>query len=69
MSDFAKMEVIITKFGDPVKAIDNALLRLIYDLTGSYNGAFICAVACFVLSGVVFWIAAPRKAEKLRAKL
>ena len=41
----------------------------IYDVTGSYTGAFILAVVCFALSGVVFWIAAPRKAEKLRAKL
>lgn len=41
----------------------------IYDLTGSYTSAFIFAVVCFTLSGVVFWIAAPRKAGKLRAKL
>mgnify|MGYP000232781119 CR=1 FL=1 len=41
----------------------------IYDRTGSYISAFLFAMACFALSGVTFWIAAPRKAEKLRAKL
>jgi len=41
----------------------------IHDLTGSYTSAFLFAMVCFALSGVVFWIAAPRKAEKLRAKL
>jgi MFS family permease len=41
----------------------------IYDVTGSYTGAFILALVCFALSGVVFWIAAPRNADKLRAKL
>ena len=41
----------------------------IYDVTGSYTSAFIFAMVCFAFSGVIFWIAAPRKAEKLRAKL
>lgn len=41
----------------------------IYDVTGSYTNAFIFAMACFAISGVTFWIAAPRKAEKLRAQL
>jgi MFS family permease len=41
----------------------------IYDVTGSYTSAFIFAMVCFAFSGVIFWIAAPRKAEKLRAQL
>ena len=41
----------------------------IYDVTGSYTNAFIFAMACFAISGVTFWIAAARKAEKLRAQL
>jgi MFS family permease len=41
----------------------------IYDYTGSYTSAFLLAMVCFALSGVTFWIAAPRKAEKLRANL
>lgn len=45
------------------------LSGLIYDITGSYNIAFILAMVSFALSGVSIWIAAPRKAEKLRAQL
>ena len=41
----------------------------IYDVTGSYTNAFLFAIACFGLSCITFWIAAPRKAEKLRAQL
>jgi MFS family permease len=41
----------------------------IYDVTGSYTNAFLLAMASFALSGITFWIGAPRKAEKLRAKL
>lgn len=41
----------------------------IYDVTGSYTSAFIFAMVCFGLSAITFWIAAPRKAEKLRAQL
>jgi len=41
----------------------------IYDVTGSYTNAFLLAMMCFALSGITFWIAAPRKAEKLRAQL
>jgi MFS family permease len=41
----------------------------IHDVTGSYTTAFLLAMMCFALSGITFWIAAPRKAEKLRAQL
>ena len=41
----------------------------IYDITGSYTSAFLFAMVCFALSCVTFWIAAPRKAEKLLANL
>jgi len=45
------------------------LSGIIYDLTGSYTSAFILAMVSFALSAVAMWIAAPRKAEKLWAKL
>ncbi len=38
----------------------------IHDTTGSYFSAFILAMACFVLAGIAVWIAAPRKAARLR---
>ncbi len=41
----------------------------LHDVTGSYTSAFIFAMVCFGISGITFWIAAPRKAEKLRAQL
>jgi MFS family permease len=41
----------------------------IYDMTGSYNIAFIIAMAAFAVGGLSFWLAAPRNAEKLRARL
>jgi MFS family permease len=41
----------------------------IHDMTGSYNIAFYIAIGAFVLGGLSFWLAAPRKAESLRAKL
>jgi fucose permease len=40
----------------------------IFDRTGSYHTAFIIAIAAFIMGCVSFWIAAPRNAEKLRAK-
>ncbi len=40
----------------------------IYDLTGSYFWAFILCMVAFSLSCVAFWIAAPRKPARLRAK-
>ena len=36
----------------------------IYDVTGSYLPAFLFCIACFVLSLVTFWIAAPRNASR-----
>ena len=50
-------------------AIGPWLGGFIYDVTGSYTSAFIFAMVCFGLSAITLWIAAPRKAEKLRAKL
>ncbi|MFQ5997447.1 MAG: MFS transporter [Dehalococcoidales bacterium] len=41
----------------------------IYDITGSYFSAFILSMVCFVLAAIAFWIAAPRKAARLRARV
>lgn len=41
----------------------------IYDSSGSYVSAFVCSMVCFAVSGITFWIAAPRKATKLRAMI
>ena len=38
----------------------------IYDLSGSYTGAIIGSIVCFALSCIVYWMAAPRKALKVR---
>ena len=40
----------------------------IYDVSGSYTGAFILTIVCFGLSGVAYWMAAPRKAVEIRAR-
>ena len=40
----------------------------IYDISGSYTSAFVICIVCFGLTGVSFWLAAPRNAAKLRAK-
>ncbi|NIM06740.1 MAG: MFS transporter, partial [Armatimonadetes bacterium] len=45
------------------------LSGFIHDLTGSYNIAFTLAMVSFALSAVSIWVAAPRKAEELRAQL
>ncbi len=45
------------------------LSGFIHDLTGSYINAFTLAMASFALSAVSIWVAAPRKAEELRAQL
>jgi MFS family permease len=50
-------------------AIGPWLGGFIYDVTGSYTSAYIFAMVCFGLSAITLWIAAPRKAEKLRAQL
>lgn len=41
----------------------------IYDVRGSYLLAFAISMAAYALSGIAFWIAAPRHADKLRAKM
>ena len=41
----------------------------IYDISGSYSGAFILCMVCFGLSSVAVWIAAPRKAARLWGKI
>jgi len=41
----------------------------IYDTTGSYTSAFILSMVCFGLACIAFWIAAPRKAARLRARV
>jgi MFS family permease len=41
----------------------------IYDVYGSYNIAFIIGMAAFAVGCVSYWMAAPRKAESLRARL
>jgi MFS family permease len=41
----------------------------IFDLNGSYTGAFSVSMAAMVLAGISFWIAAPRNAKKLREKM
>jgi len=41
----------------------------IYDVSGSYTSAFILALACFGISCLAFWIAAPRNAAKMRVKV
>jgi len=38
----------------------------IYDISGSYTRAFFLCMACFAVSAVSFWMAAPRKAARLR---
>ena len=40
----------------------------IYDISGSYLGAFIFSMVFLGLSGIIFWIAAPRKSAELRAR-
>jgi len=41
----------------------------IYDVTGSYTSAFSLCMAAFFLACTAFWIAAPRNADKLNAKI
>jgi len=41
----------------------------IYDISGSYSSAFVICIVCFGLACIAFWIAAPRNAAKLRAKI
>jgi MFS family permease len=39
----------------------------IYDISGSYSGAFRLSMGCIALACIAVWIAAPRNAGKLRA--
>ena len=41
----------------------------IHDITGSYTSAFILCMAAFALACIAFWVAAPRNAAKLNAKM
>jgi len=41
----------------------------IYDISGSYISAFVFCMVCFGVACLAFWIAAPRHAAKLRAKI
>jgi MFS family permease len=41
----------------------------IYDLRGSYDVAFFISMAAYALAGISVWIAAPRNAENIRAKM
>jgi len=41
----------------------------IHDITGSYTSAFILCMAAFALSCTAFWLAAPRNAARLNAKI
>jgi MFS family permease len=38
----------------------------VYDITGSYDNAFIISMAAFAVAGISCWIAGPRHAKKLR---
>jgi MFS family permease len=40
----------------------------IYDISGSYNVAFIISIVAVALAGISIWIAAPRNAGRLREK-
>jgi MFS family permease len=50
-------------------AIGPWLGGFVYDRTGSYMVAFSISMVAITLSGVSFWFAAPRHADKLRAKM
>lgn len=40
----------------------------IYDISGSYVSAFVLSMVCLGIAALAVWIAAPRKAAKLRAR-
>jgi MFS family permease len=42
---------------------------VIHDLTGSYELAFVLAIACCVLSAAAIWIAAPRKVRLVTGRM
>jgi len=41
----------------------------IFDISGSYQVAFIISLVSFGLAGILFWLAAPRHADRLRARM
>ncbi|MBN1160416.1 MAG: MFS transporter [Dehalococcoidales bacterium] len=49
-------------------AIGPWLGGFIHDTTGSYHIAFLISLGAYALAGISFWIAAPRNADKIRAK-
>jgi MFS family permease len=50
-------------------AIGPWLGGFIYDKMGSYHIAFIISLIAYALAGISFWIAAPRHAARLRARV
>lgn len=40
----------------------------IYDISGSYRSSFVLCMVCFGLTCITVWIAAPRNADRLRAR-
>ncbi len=40
----------------------------LYDITGTYDHAFVLCIVCIVLASVSYWIAAPRNARNLLAR-
>jgi sugar phosphate permease len=50
-------------------AIGPWLGGFLYDRLGNYHSAFIISISAIALSGISFWIAAPRHAARLRAKM
>lgn len=60
--------MLLTGFGIG-GAIGPWLGGYIYDMTGSYTVAFYIVAVSYLIAGISFWIAAPRKGEELRAKL
>ncbi len=41
----------------------------IHDITGSYTSAFVLCMGAFALACIAFWVAAPRNAAKINAKI
>ncbi len=41
----------------------------LYDISGTYQVAFLISMGAYALAGISLWIAAPRNADKLRAKM
>jgi fucose permease len=41
----------------------------IHDTTGSYTAAFIISLIAYAMAGIAFWLAAPRNAARIRARI